>query len=112
MYESCLSFYSPLTKSPCLEIAYIDITNVRPLNPGHLSPLPGFPLLVLETAWLCHYIAFRDDEARDTFGEKVEEAIENHIKQGKFESEIVGIESSTSLICFVRSRGECIITGE
>jgi hypothetical protein len=82
MYNSCLSFYSPLTKSPCLEIAYIDITNVRPLDPGYLSPLPGFPLLVLETAWLCHYIAFKDEESRDTFGEKIEGAIEQHIKQG------------------------------
>ena len=86
MYPSCLSFYSPLTKSPCLEIAYIDITNVRPLDSGYLSPLPGFPLLVLETAWLCHYIAFKDEEARDTFGEKVEDAIENHIREGKLTS--------------------------
>ena len=82
MYESCVSFYAPLSKSPCLEISYIDITNVRPLDTGYLSPLPGYPLLVLETAWLCHYIAFRDEESRDTFGEKVEEAIERHIKRG------------------------------
>jgi hypothetical protein len=81
MYESCLSFYAPLTDSPCLEIAYIDITNVRPLDPGEVNPLPGCPLLVLETAWLCHYIAFRNEEARDTFGEKVEDAIARHVKQ-------------------------------
>ena len=81
MYESCISFYAPLTDSPCLEIAYIDITHVRPLDPGESNPLPGFPLLVLETAWLCHYVAFRDEEARDTFGEKVENAIASHIKQ-------------------------------
>ena len=81
VYESCLSFYTPLSKSPCLEIAYIDITSVRPLATGLMSPLPGLPLLVLETAWLCHYIAFRDEVSRDTFGEKVEAAIESHMKQ-------------------------------
>jgi hypothetical protein len=79
MYESCVSFYSPLAKSPCLEIAYMDITTVRPLESDVQSPLPGLPLLVLETAWLCHYIAFRDPEARDTFGEKLELVIENHV---------------------------------
>jgi hypothetical protein len=81
MYESCVSFYAPLSDSPCLEISYVDITNVRPLDAGYLTPLPGYPLLVLETAWLCHYIAFREGEARDTFGEKVEAAIEKHVKE-------------------------------
>jgi hypothetical protein len=80
IYESCVSFYSPLTKSPCLEIAYMDITNVRPLDSDVQSPLPGLPLLVLETAWLCHYIAFRDAEIRDTFGERLELVIENHVQ--------------------------------
>mmetsp|Transcript_36950 Transcript_36950/g.89665 ORF Transcript_36950/g.89665 Transcript_36950/m.89665 type:complete len:550 (-) Transcript_36950:68-1717(-) len=80
MYESCLSFYSPLSSSACQEIAFIDITDVRPLEAGESSPLPGFPLLVLETAWLCHYIAFRDDESRDTFGAKLEYAIQSHVQ--------------------------------
>jgi hypothetical protein len=82
MYESCVSFYAPLTKAPCLEIAFVDITKIRPLDAGQLAPLPGFPLLVLETAWVCHYVAFRDEEARDIFGENMEEAIAKHIEQG------------------------------
>ena len=81
IYDSCISFYSPLSKTPCIEMAYIDITGVRPLDAGPMSSLPGFPLLVLETAWLCHYIAFRDEESRDTFGHHIEHAIESHIKQ-------------------------------
>jgi Protein of unknown function, DUF547 len=80
MYESCLSFYSPLSSTACIDIAYIDITDVRPLDAGESSPLPGFPLLVLETAWLCHYVAFRDDESRDTFGEKLEYSIGRHVQ--------------------------------
>ncbi|KAL3932921.1 MAG: hypothetical protein SGARI_003833 [Bacillariaceae sp.] len=51
----------------------MDITNVRPLESDAKSPLP-------ETAWLCHYIAFKDEETRDTFGEKLEAVVENHIK--------------------------------
>jgi Protein of unknown function, DUF547 len=81
VYDSFVSFYTPLSKSPCLEIAYIDITAVRPLSADVTSPLPGFPLLVLETAWLCHYVAFHDEASRDTFGEKIETAIDLHIKQ-------------------------------
>lgn len=81
IYDACVSFYAPLSKGPCLEIAYVDITSVRPLAASILSPLPGFPLLVLETAWLCHYVAFHDEVSRDTFGEKVESAIEAHIKK-------------------------------
>ena len=61
----------------------IDITNVRPLDAGTLSPLPGFYILVLETAWLCHYVAFRSEEARDTFREKMQDATESHIKMCK-----------------------------
>lgn len=81
VYGTCVSFYAPLSKTPCIEIAFIDITAVRPLDTSAMSPLPGLPLLVLETAWLCHYFAFHDEVSRDTFGEKVETAIDNHIKQ-------------------------------
>ena len=83
IYEKCVSFYAPSTRFPCLEIAFIDITNVRPLDAGTLSPLPGFYILVLETAWLCHYVAFCSEEARDTFREKMQDATESHIKMCK-----------------------------
>jgi hypothetical protein len=86
-----VSFYAPSTQSPCLEISLIDIRNVRPLDAGTLSPLPGFHLLVLETAWLCHYVAFRDEEARDTFGDMVEEATGNHFRSGTWLWSIVTI---------------------
>jgi hypothetical protein len=82
IYETCVSFYAPSTKSPCLEISFIDVTEIRPLDPGALSPLPGFHLLVLETSWLCHYIAFRDKEARDAFGQVMEDA-KAHSEEGK-----------------------------
>jgi len=80
MYESCLSFYTPLAKSTCHEIFYSDITLVRPLV-GDFSPLPGFLILVIETAWMCHYMAFKDKISRDAFGEKMDTALQNYSKE-------------------------------
>ena len=76
MYESSLSFYTPLAKTACHEIFYSDIILVRSLTVDSLSPLPGFPILVIETAWQCHYMAFRDEASRDVFSEKVDGAVE------------------------------------
>ena len=81
MYEKCVCFYAPLSSNPCQEIPFDDIINVRPLDAGCRSPLPGYPVLVLETAWLCHYIAFRNAEVRDVFAEKL---IEKQMEEGKF----------------------------
>ena len=90
MYESSLSFYAPLAKSACHEIWYSDITLVRPLV-GDFCPLPGFPILVIETAWLCHYMAFRDEKSRDDFGEKINRAVQNH---SKVEKQNISIEEN------------------
>jgi Protein of unknown function, DUF547 len=72
IYEHGLAFYSPLTDIPCLELAYSDIKLVRFLDAGSMSPLAGYPLLVIETAWLCHYCAFLNLQARLRFHEKLE----------------------------------------
>ena len=72
IYETCLLFYAPLAKSASHEIFHSDITAVRPFN--DFSPLPSFPILVLETAWMCHYMAFKDEVSRDAFGKKVDTA--------------------------------------
>lgn len=73
LYEKGLVFYAPLTDSPCLELSFSDIKYIRFLDAGPMSPLAGYPLLVIETAWLCHYCAFGNDRARQTFFEKVED---------------------------------------
>jgi hypothetical protein len=78
MYESSLSFYAPLARSTCHEIFYSDITFVRLLVVDSLCPLPGFSVLVVETAWQCHYMAFRDETSRDTFGDKVDRAVKSY----------------------------------
>ena len=86
MYENCISFYAPLAKSTCHEIFYSDITLVRPLVGDTHCPLPGFPILVVETAWQCHYMAFRDEISRDDFGGKVDNAVQSHKLEKQTES--------------------------
>lgn len=71
IYETCLLFYAPLAKSASHEIFHSDITAVRPFV--NSSPI-CFPILVIETAWMCHYMAFKDEVSRDAFGEKVDTA--------------------------------------
>ena len=71
IYESSLSFFVPLAKSACHEISYSDITLVRELLSDVLSPLPGFSVLVIETAWQCQYMAFRDKSSMEAFAEKI-----------------------------------------
>uniref|UniRef100_A0A7S4EP11 DUF547 domain-containing protein n=1 Tax=Pseudo-nitzschia australis TaxID=44445 RepID=A0A7S4EP11_9STRA len=90
MYESCMVFYAPLAKSKCHEIFFSDITFVRALVEDDLCPLPGFCILVVETAWQCHYMAFRDESSRSTFGEKVDCAVQCH----KNETEQSGLQKA------------------
>jgi hypothetical protein len=73
LYEKGVLFYAPLTDSPCLELSIDDIKFVRVLNTD-ASPLAGYPLLVIETAWHCHYCAFSSEEARHTFHQSIETA--------------------------------------
>jgi hypothetical protein len=75
VYERGLEFYAPLSRSPCLELCFEDVQSVRFLDSGVRSPLPGYPILVIETAWLCHYAAFADLGARESFRIKIEDAM-------------------------------------
>lgn len=73
LYKKGLVFHAPLTTSPCLELSFSDIKSVRFLSAGAMNPLAGYPLLVIETAWLCHYCAFANNRARQTFYGKIED---------------------------------------
>lgn len=64
-YETHLCFYAPLENKPCLSLAYIDIQDVHSLERTSTdNPLSSFPILIIETAWRCHYLAFSDDIGR------------------------------------------------
>ena len=71
-----VQFYAPLTKVPCLDVAIKDILGVRAVNPGIKSPLPGSAVLAIETAWICHYIAFGSQDARESAKVKLKELLE------------------------------------
>ena len=48
--------------------AIIDVQSIRLLcHDDQASPLPGFPILAIETAWQCHYVAFSSSETRENF---------------------------------------------
>jgi hypothetical protein len=99
IYESSIDFYAPLsnkvhlsirksTKFQCYSqiavgtntlsvitvIAFYDIQRVRRVDKG-VHPLPGFPLLAIETSWKCHYLAFKTNEIRFGFLEVINKAI-------------------------------------
>ncbi|KAL7569447.1 hypothetical protein ACA910_009630 [Epithemia clementina (nom. ined.)] len=71
MYDRTIIFYAPLTDTPSLELSLADIQTFRMLDVGNASPLPGLPILVLETAWQCHYIAFCNEETRRRFHDQL-----------------------------------------
>ena len=73
--DTGLSFYAPLTDTPCLELPIEDIDAVRTVAPGSSSPLPGYPMLAIDTAWTCHYMVFANSEARESFRLKVTETL-------------------------------------
>lgn len=78
IYETCLLLFAPLTsQTPTLQLWYSDITAIRPMETNEFSPLPGYPILVIETGWQCYYLAFANDEARDAFSTCLEEQQRN-----------------------------------
>jgi hypothetical protein len=58
--------------------ALIGIEAVRKLNVSEDNPLPGHPLLVVETQWRCHYLGFVNASERQKFFEKLNQAIFSH----------------------------------
>jgi len=71
LYSKGVVFYAPLSDTPCLELPFLDIKSVRLLEEV-ITPLAGYPVLVIETAWLCHYCAFAHNKARQDFYERIE----------------------------------------
>lgn len=78
VYEKGVVFYAPLTDRPCLELPFLDIMSVRLLEDDVVCPLSGYPVLVVETAWLCHYCAFSNDEVRQEFYKMIDGLLLEH----------------------------------
>jgi len=105
IYKKNIAFYAPLTQKSCLELrklidlqaaearvtcafillthhpcrisclALVDVAAIRVLDIDRKSPLPGYPILAIATAWQCHYVAFKDKEARESFRTQLDELI-------------------------------------
>ncbi|GAX27126.1 hypothetical protein FisN_13Lh326 [Fistulifera solaris] len=75
LYEKCIAFYAPLSQESSCEISLKDIEGVRLLDPGTDSPIPGYPILTIETAWHCHYMVLNSDDTRASLKLKIDDAI-------------------------------------
>ena len=64
--------------------AFSDIQSVRLLEGHQGSPLPGFAILAVETAWQCHYVAFANEEARESFREQLQDLIPKRSTRGMY----------------------------
>eukprot|EP00557_Chaetoceros_sp_GSL56_P005119 CAMPEP_0176499580 /NCGR_PEP_ID=MMETSP0200_2-20121128/13008_1 /TAXON_ID=947934 /ORGANISM="Chaetoceros sp., Strain GSL56" /LENGTH=1717 /DNA_ID=CAMNT_0017898019 /DNA_START=64 /DNA_END=5217 /DNA_ORIENTATION=+ len=77
--DSSISFYTPLSKKADISIPFYDIQGVRQIDDStRKCPLTGFPLLAIETAWKCHYIAFRNEDTLNDFSKNVHAQISSH----------------------------------
>ena len=71
-----LSFYAPLTKKPSLVVSFDEIISVRTCDPDTESnPLPGLHILAIDTAWRCHYLAFLEATALESFSSKLRNSL-------------------------------------
>ena len=71
-----LSFYAPLTKKPSLVVSFDEIISVRECNPDtKANPLPGLHILAIDTAWRCHYFAFLEATALESFSSKLKNSL-------------------------------------
>ena len=91
LYKQIIMFYAPLTDTPGLELSLADVQSFRLLDLGNASPLPGLPMLVLETAWQCYYIAFWNEELRRQFHEILDTA------KTTFDKSVSGLQGEQDL---------------
>jgi hypothetical protein len=75
LYEKSILFYAPLSQEPSFEISLKDIEVVRLLDPGTESPLPGYPIIAIETAWHCHYMVVNNDDTRASLKSKIDDVL-------------------------------------
>mmetsp|Transcript_31229 Transcript_31229/g.66068 ORF Transcript_31229/g.66068 Transcript_31229/m.66068 type:complete len:1880 (+) Transcript_31229:299-5938(+) len=74
---SHLAFYAPLAKKPSLVVSFDEIISARKCEDSgsSQSPLPGFHIVTIDTAWKCHYLAFLDNTERDNFLQRLNDAL-------------------------------------
>lgn len=95
-----LAFYAPNGKRPSLVVSFEEILAARTCDDAlSQSPLPGLHVLSINTAWKCHYITFLDEAERESFLDRLNNAL-FHIQNGKpckllaHESYMMSLEAS------------------
>jgi hypothetical protein len=81
VYEKSIMFFGPTSKQSSLQLSYVDIISVRQLGSRVFSPLPGYPMLAIDTSWQCYYVAFPDEVTRHIFSEKIETQVKYHAEK-------------------------------
>ncbi|KAL7498709.1 hypothetical protein ACHAWT_008068 [Skeletonema menzelii] len=96
-----LSFYAPLTKKPSLVVSFAEIISVRRCKPDmDVNPLPGLHILAIDTAWRCHYLAFLEAAALESFSSKLKNSLHltndqtQQIKAREWETFQLSLESA------------------
>jgi Protein of unknown function (DUF1769) len=74
IHEHQLAFYAPMSRDPSLEILFTDVQTLRSIDSSR-CPLAGYPVLAIETGWLCYYVAFVDEGMRESFHTTVTNAM-------------------------------------
>ena len=74
--DNHLALYAPLSRKPNLVVSFDEILSVRKCHPRpELDPLPGLPILSIDTAWRCHYLAFATESDRECFLGKINDVM-------------------------------------
>jgi Protein of unknown function, DUF547/Protein of unknown function (DUF1769) len=88
VYKQKIKLFVPGSKLPSLQISFADISDVRSLDLSASSPLPGFPIAVIETAWQCYYFAFPDVPSKNEFCEHIQDQLKTSVKEQESENEL------------------------
>jgi hypothetical protein len=67
VFSDSIKFYAPNAKDCAVELLFDDIRCIRELDKANEMPLPSFPILVVETAWMCQYVVFSNESKRELF---------------------------------------------
>ena len=91
-----------------LAAAFNDIDMIRSLPmESEFHPIPGFPTICIETTCRCHYLAFADSAALETFSSLLRNQVDTTVQiQGREENEI----SNAFLLQKIQQMSESAIT--
>mmetsp|Transcript_411 Transcript_411/g.432 ORF Transcript_411/g.432 Transcript_411/m.432 type:complete len:1353 (+) Transcript_411:82-4140(+) len=69
IYDDRIEFFAPSSKRASFTAFLFDVRQIRTIDFADqmINPLGSYPILAIETAWKCHYLAFVDESTRNNF---------------------------------------------